>query len=55
MPHDPLPAVRQRLLGMMRDEGVGLGSQRRGQHAPRPVARDLGQRVLYGSGQVEAR
>lgn len=54
VPHDPLTAIRQGILGMARDEGVGLGAQRRRKYAPRPVARVLGQRVLHGSGQVEA-
>jgi hypothetical protein len=53
MPHDPLTAVRQRLLGMLRDEGVGFGPQRRRQHPPGAVARDLGQRIVHGSGLVK--
>jgi signal transduction histidine kinase len=39
---------------MMRDDGVGFGPQRRGQHPPGAVARDLGQRIVHVSGQVEA-
>jgi len=39
---------------MLRNEGVGLGQQRRRQHAPRALMRDLGQWVLDGAGQVEA-
>jgi hypothetical protein len=39
---------------MMRDDGVGFGPPRRRQHPPRPIARDLGQRIVHVSGQVEA-
>jgi hypothetical protein len=53
MPHDPLAAVRQGLFGMLRDEGIGLGPQRRRQHAARALTRDLGQRILHGSGLVK--
>ena len=32
---------------MLRDEGVGFGPQRGGQHPPRPVTGDLGQRIIH--------
>ena len=53
VPHDPLTPIRQGLLGMLRDEGVGLGVERGRKHAPGPVARDPGQRVLPRSGLVK--
>jgi len=43
--HDTLAAVGQTLLAELRDKARRLGLQRRHQHAPRPVPRNLGQRV----------
>jgi len=44
---NPLATIRQGLFGILRDEGVGLGPQRGSQHSARPVARDLGQRIIH--------
>jgi len=43
------PRARQCLLGILRDEGVGLGPQRHRRHAPRPLTRDFDQWVLHRS------
>ena len=47
VPYNPLPAVRQDLFGMLRDEGVGLGSLHHRQHPARPVPGDLCQRAIH--------
>ena len=45
--NNPLATIRQGLFGILRDEGVGLGPQRGSQHSARPVARNLGQRIIH--------
>jgi hypothetical protein len=46
VPYNALPDVRQDLFGILRDEGVGLGSWRGRQHPARPVPGNLGQRII---------
>ncbi len=46
MPDNPPAAVRQDLFSILGNEGVGLRPQRGSQHAARPIAGDLGQRVI---------
>lgn len=46
MPDNPLAPIRQELLGILIDKGVGFGSKRRGQHPVRPVPRNLGPRIV---------
>ena len=47
MPNNPLTAIRQDLLGMLRDEGVGFGPKCCGQHAARSIPGNLGQRIIH--------
>lgn len=49
MPDDTLPAIRQDLFGMLRDEGISLCPKCSGQHPARPVPGNLGQRIVNRS------
>lgn len=51
MPHDTATTVGQEILGKAGNETVGFGPQRRHEHAPSALARDLGHR---GQGQKQA-
>ncbi len=41
------PPIRQDILGVPCDEGVGLGTERGRQHPVCPVTSNFGQRVIY--------
>ena len=45
--NNALTPIRQRLCGMLRNEGVGFGAERRRQHPARTVTGDFGQRVIH--------
>ena len=45
MPNHALTAISEKVLRKLRDKAVGFRFQRRHQHAARPIAGDLGQRI----------